>query len=664
MKKTIIIVSMLVLCCISALKAQPHLSRNHYMGTGLPTPPSTSPTAYPYDVKNFSVTPLNGADGPEDIYISTATAFNDGPVKGIFFYPFSGNGSGLDCGSPTIRSRYLYDDPGYADDRAVAIVSRLSTDNSDAVILAQVKDGTNRHGLKILFINHCTGNIIRDKVVFLPTSGYGIHPLDFVYNPSNQKFYICGYIQNDNNAQNRSAFVATLDDNTLAFTMSHVLSWSSGISSAYDYDMAIRIKILRRGPNAGRILVLGGSNIPTASANHSGSLAMLMTPGLAFVNRVSISNFTPLTPDVKDEYAYDASEDVNGNLFIYSNTFWPDAIGQPGYYYPNSKYTIVTRTDTILNVNTTLKSRAVIRSTNNNLVGIWGKNLISDNVIAGYQSYWDAQAGCALKGNAPSPTNITPFFAKINPTWSASSGLNIGINFWKLYHTQTPPTTFYSLGGVESNVSWPTKFATDNLLLNGNTDLLAVVPIWNNVLPSSSTPANKLSYKFIRTDNIGDMDPTSPFSCDNIYTNCIPPYSYIVAKNYEPLSVFSGVSISTNVFTGHSASITPIWVNDSLGCDLNGYYRPTDVNPLNTGNIKIYPNPAYDALNLEFNTENKGLAEICAYDVTGKKVLNVTSNTISGNNRITISLSSLASGSYMIELRNGSEINRQMITKQ
>jgi hypothetical protein len=656
----------------ATMYGQPHLSRNHYMGTGLPTPPSNSPTAYPFDVKNFSITPLaSNSSAGSNVYASVGTAFQDSIVKGIFYYPFANNGASLDCippgGSSTVRARYLYDDSTYTDVRAVAVVSRLSSDNSDLVILSQVKDASKRHGLKLLFINHCSGAIIKDLVYFPPFSGQGIHPLDIVYNKANQTFYICGYIQSDSTATNRSAFVATYNESTLSFSMSNVMSWNSGISSPFDYDMAIHLKLLKKGINAGKLLVLGSNNIPVGGVNHSGSLAILMQLNTGIINKVSISDATPVASDYKDEYAYDAVEDSLGNnLFIYSNKFSPDITTEPGYH-PKSRYTMITRTSANLVVHPTLNSRIKMKAWMPNVDGMWGKTLIANNVIAGYQAYEDSSSQCHLASSLPpSYQNILPFFAKVVPAWNLSTGLSAVINYWKLYYTQISTPTFYSLGGIESNISWPTKFATDDITLGATTDMMAVAPLWNGILPSITTPANKLSYKFIRTDNSGDMDFSSPYSCDNIYSNCAPRATSLLPKNYDSLSTFTAVGMSVNNFTGRRKLPQIIWVNDSLGCNLNGYYRPSGVAELSeVKDVKIYPNPAYDNLNIEFKTNSVSKVSIYIYDLTGKKIYSTVLNAINnGNNKTTIPMLSLIAGTYVVELRNGSEISRHLVTKQ
>ena len=86
---------------------------------------------------------------------------------------------------------------------------------------------------------------------------------------------------------------------------------------------------------------------------------------------------------------------------------------------------------------------------------------------------------------------------------------------------------------------------------------------------------------------------------------------------------------------------------DSLGnypIDLWSYQIPTGINAINDDFSRIFPNPVYDWLSVEINTDE---AILSLYDMEGRKV-NVTGVTRGEN---ILSLRSLQEGSYIYEIR-------------
>jgi hypothetical protein len=64
--------------------------------------------------------------------------------------------------------------------------------------------------------------------------------------------------------------------------------------------------------------------------------------------------------------------------------------------------------------------------------------------------------------------------------------------------------------------------------------------------------------------------------------------------------------------------------------------------------VSVYPNPVKGEVNMNFNLLRSGTANISITDVTGRVVLNVKSNAISGPNKLKLDVSGLKKGVYMM----------------
>lgn len=75
----------------------------------------------------------------------------------------------------------------------------------------------------------------------------------------------------------------------------------------------------------------------------------------------------------------------------------------------------------------------------------------------------------------------------------------------------------------------------------------------------------------------------------------------------------------------------------------------------------MYPNPANDALNINFPAGTEGDAHVLLTDATGRLVLQQQQNLGKGDNRIQLELGLLADGVYFVQVRNGSEVFTQKL---
>ena len=72
----------------------------------------------------------------------------------------------------------------------------------------------------------------------------------------------------------------------------------------------------------------------------------------------------------------------------------------------------------------------------------------------------------------------------------------------------------------------------------------------------------------------------------------------------------------------------------------------------------LYPNPAVEVVNLEFNTDTEGAMSIQIFNVAGQLQLDIPVNTNKGENRFSLDISTIASGTYYVKMV-GSTVNEQ-----
>jgi hypothetical protein len=98
------------------------------------------------------------------------------------------------------------------------------------------------------------------------------------------------------------------------------------------------------------------------------------------------------------------------------------------------------------------------------------------------------------------------------------------------------------------------------------------------------------------------------------------------------------------------------------GCMQKTYYNmPVGVTEITDGvDVKVYPNPANDILNVDINTKAGGKIELEVVDVLGQKISAVTAV----NHRAQMNVSGLAPGVYVIECyRDGVKVNATRFIK-
>jgi hypothetical protein len=86
---------------------------------------------------------------------------------------------------------------------------------------------------------------------------------------------------------------------------------------------------------------------------------------------------------------------------------------------------------------------------------------------------------------------------------------------------------------------------------------------------------------------------------------------------------------------------------------------------LSTKKIVAYPNPTTSSISLDFECDKASKVMVKLFDMTGRLQKEIQTNTVSGNNTVTLSLSELPAGNYTVHvLQNNNVTHSQNITKE
>jgi uncharacterized delta-60 repeat protein len=134
---------------------------------------------------------------------------------------------------------------------------------------------------------------------------------------------------------------------------------------------------------------------------------------------------------------------------------------------------------------------------------------------------------------------------------------------------------------------------------------------------------------------------STAYSTTKTFTNLVPNTTYdyrvrttcVTGQTMNPGSTFSSIN---NFTTLPSASSALFNVNESAW--------------------SIYPNPTHDLVQLEFTSSVEEALTIMVFDMTGRLVQSVVTQSLKGNNQIDISLGTLSNGMYIIKSRQGNAV--------
>ncbi|MBI5541145.1 MAG: fibronectin type III domain-containing protein [Bacteroidia bacterium] len=195
------------------------------------------------------------------------------------------------------------------------------------------------------------------------------------------------------------------------------------------------------------------------------------------------------------------------------------------------------------------------------------------------------------------------------------------------------------------------------------TDTIIYTPTINGQL--GSYPYKSFIYNFNNTNNLNDTLLTNIYSY-NLTVDLGGVNDTIIVSTEWPSALFAGncnSPFNCNYLwsTGSTSNVIGIIANgwysltttDDFGCnavDSVYMYKPDGINEISDINeIKVYPNPAKDNVNIEINLKNKTDITFCLYSISGQVI---KEKMIQGQNFIkeSFDISEVSSGIYYLKI--------------
>lgn len=160
-------------------------------------------------------------------------------------------------------------------------------------------------------------------------------------------------------------------------------------------------------------------------------------------------------------------------------------------------------------------------------------------------------------------------------------------------------------------------------------------------------------YDHLSSDFMHMMDEVYPtFACSNAYDG-----SFWVG--YSADNELGLVLDDDDPQGGETDNV--IWAV-KLTPDMQGWNVSEAVNPMT--NVRVYPNPAQDVLNVEINASQASETNIAVYNITGQKVMEESRTISAGINSPSLNISNLNSGIYFVTVKaNGFENTMKFVVK-
>lgn len=133
------------------------------------------------------------------------------------------------------------------------------------------------------------------------------------------------------------------------------------------------------------------------------------------------------------------------------------------------------------------------------------------------------------------------------------------------------------------------------------------------------------------TGNGGSGTVSWDFGDGNTSNDMNPSHEYTTNGNYT-------VSLTVMDSCGNDSTITKdVMIDSELSIGEHS----------NPANLKVYPNPADNIVNIEFHVKQQKMVSISILDITGRKVMDVYNNN-SSSDQISVETKDLESGNYLI----------------
>lgn len=132
-----------------------------------------------------------------------------------------------------------------------------------------------------------------------------------------------------------------------------------------------------------------------------------------------------------------------------------------------------------------------------------------------------------------------------------------------------------------------------------------------------------------------------------------------IISNLDPNTLYSWNAMTVCGTTGSNYSAISYF---TTGNNTNGLHEIPQVKggDGNTGSsitgFRVFPIPAAEIINLEFDASQPGQSEIRITDVNGRETLKENISVISGHNKSTLKISDYSSGIYFLNIRNNDKV--------
>ena len=234
---------------------------------------------------------------------------------------------------------------------------------------------------------------------------------------------------------------------------------------------------------------------------------------------------------------------------------------------------------------------------------------------------------------------------------SSSGRPGVWIDDIRVLGGDTPAPVTTQIEGLPSGSEFPLGTTTNTFEVMDATGLSTIcsfdVVVSDQVAPEIICPENMMVYigqaeSYTLPDFWADGNVTATDNCSEINNQTQTP----VAGTMLPLGTHT-INFSVEDDSGNvSTCAFELTVDDFMGTD-----------DMNANNIKFYPNPVNDILHI---TNDKEISNVSIYDSSGRRVLNVKSN----SKHTQINLSHLSTGAYIVKAEVNGEIKTFKIVKK
>jgi PKD repeat protein len=208
--------------------------------------------------------------------------------------------------------------------------------------------------------------------------------------------------------------------------------------------------------------------------------------------------------------------------------------------------------------------------------------------------------------------------------------------------------------------------------------------LWSNSMTTQSITVSAAGTYFVTVTNTNACNGTGASSSVTVTALTAPTSSFTynvpVVNQYQFTNTSTGGTIfawdfgdasqssaqnpAHVYFTSGTYTVTLIVTNAS-GCSTTS----TQVVSVGVGvqeqgivnAMTLYPNPANENLNIEISMNDNAAAQVVAYDMSGKLLINETNSLATGNNTLTYDVTGWSNGIYFVRVTTGNSVNTMKV---